>query len=153
MKGGLLVSLEREELRRLVDELLEKELNAARRYLEFIRHMGKDPVRWALGNAPLDDEPVTYEERERVAQADAGFRARRSTSMDEVKRALGLWNTTFSGLSGLKEIRRLDKSFIVRITRAIEVLAEQWCQLKGNSQLVQYSDCTNNYVLTQTGLF
>ena len=84
------MSVEREALRRLVDELPENELNAARRYLEFIRDRGKDPVRWALENAPYDDEPVTDEERERAAQADADFRAGRTTSMDALKRELGL---------------------------------------------------------------
>lgn len=84
------MSLEREELRRLVDEIPENELNAARRYLEFIRDVGKDPVQWALANAPVDDEPVTDAERERAAQADADFRAGRTTSMEELKRELGL---------------------------------------------------------------
>ena len=84
------MTVEREELRRLVDELPENELNAARRYLEFIRDVGKDPVRWALENATLDDEPETDEERERAERADEDFRAGRTTSMDELKRELGL---------------------------------------------------------------
>ncbi len=84
------MNVEREELRRLVDELPENELKAARRYLEFIRDVGKDPVRWALENAPLDDEPLTDEERERAARADEDFRTGRTTSMDELKRELGL---------------------------------------------------------------
>ena len=90
VKGGLLVNMEREELRRLVDELPENELKAARRYLEFIRDVGKDPVSWALENAPLDDELVTDEERERAARADEDFSAGRTTSMDELKREMGL---------------------------------------------------------------
>jgi Ran GTPase-activating protein (RanGAP) involved in mRNA processing and transport len=90
MKGGLSVTVEREELRRLVDELPENELNAARRYLEFIRDVGKDPVRFALENATLDDEPETDEERERAKRADEDFMAGRTTSMDELKRELGL---------------------------------------------------------------
>ena len=84
------MSIEREELRRLVDELPENELKAARRYLEFIRDVGKNPARWALENAPLDDEPLTDEERERAARADEDFRTGRTTSMDELKRELGL---------------------------------------------------------------
>lgn len=84
------MSVEREALRRLVDELPENELKAARRYLEFIRDVGQDPVGWALENAPLDDEPVTSDERERAARADEDFRVGRTTSMDELKRELGL---------------------------------------------------------------
>ena len=84
------MNVDREELRRLVDELPENELKAARRYLEFIRDVGKDPVRWAAENAPLDDEPLTDEERERTARADEDFRRGPTTSMDELKRELGL---------------------------------------------------------------
>ena len=89
MKGGPSVTVEREELRRLVDELPENELNAARRYLEFIRDVGKDPVRFALENAAPDDEPETVEERERAERADEDFMAGQTTSMDELKRELG----------------------------------------------------------------
>jgi len=43
------VNKDREELRRLVDELPENELKAARRYLEFNRDAGKDSVRLCAG--------------------------------------------------------------------------------------------------------
>lgn len=75
-----MVCVEREELRPLVDELPENEMKAACRHLEFIRDVGKDPVRWALENASLDDEPLT----------DEDFRTGRTTSMYKPKRELGL---------------------------------------------------------------
>lgn len=84
------MSMERDELHRLVDELPDGELNAALRYLEFIREKGVDPVRWALEHAPIDDEPENDDERERVARADEDFKAGRTVSMDELKRELGL---------------------------------------------------------------
>ncbi len=84
------MSVEREELRRLVDELPENELKAARRYLEFIRDVGKDPVRWALDNAPPDDEPITDEEQEHARHADEDFQTGRTQSMDKLKRELKL---------------------------------------------------------------
>ena len=33
---------------------------------------GRDPVREAIENAPLDDEPVTEEERREIAEAKKG---------------------------------------------------------------------------------
>lgn len=80
----------RDDLHRLVDELPENELNAARRYLEFIRETGRDPVRWALENAPLDDEPETDEEKQAVEEGKADIRAGRTMTSDELRRELGI---------------------------------------------------------------
>lgn len=66
----------RDDLYRLVDELPESEIQAARRYLEYLRNLG-DPVLMALLEAPDDDEPEIEEERVAVAEAqedlDAGY--------------------------------------------------------------------------------
>lgn len=84
------MSMEREELHRLVDELPEGELKAAHRYLELIREKAVDPVRWALKHADLDDEPETEEERTAVEEGKADVRAGRTMTSDKVRRDLGL---------------------------------------------------------------
>ena len=58
----------REDLYRLVDEIPERELQAARRYLEYLREMG-DPLIQALVEAPFDDEPESEEEKKAVKEA------------------------------------------------------------------------------------
>lgn len=84
------MSMGREELHRLVDELPEDEVKVALRYLEFIRERAADPLRWALEHAPLDDEPETEEERQAVKEGKADIRAGRTMTSDEVRRELGL---------------------------------------------------------------
>ena len=55
----------REELYRLVDELPDYEIQAAMRYLQYLRDR-YDPVLAVLLNAPEDDEPETAGERQTV---------------------------------------------------------------------------------------
>lgn len=61
----------KDELYRLIDALTEPELHAARRFLEFLRAVGTDPVFQALLTAPLDDEPLTADE---AIQSEAAWR-------------------------------------------------------------------------------
>lgn len=84
------MSIERDQLHRLIDEIPEGKLSDAWRLLKIVRDADEDPVRHALANAPLDDEPETEEERASAAEADADFKAGRTMSMDELKRELGL---------------------------------------------------------------
>lgn len=56
----------KEEIHQLVDQLMESELPAARRFLEYLRDVGSDPVLRALETAPWDDEPESEEERAAV---------------------------------------------------------------------------------------
>lgn len=79
----------KEELHRLVDELPQGELGAARRYLEYLRNMG-DPALRALMQAPLDDEPQEDWERSAVTEAYADIAADRITGHDDVRREFGL---------------------------------------------------------------
>ncbi|MBI4493665.1 MAG: type II toxin-antitoxin system Phd/YefM family antitoxin [Chloroflexi bacterium] len=53
----------KERLHRLVDELPEREVQAAERYLEYLRRVGRGPVLRALLDASEDDEPETEDER------------------------------------------------------------------------------------------
>ncbi|MBI4504563.1 MAG: hypothetical protein HY691_03430 [Chloroflexi bacterium] len=75
----------RADLRRLVDQLPEGELHAARRFLEYLRCAGA-PVLRAFTEAPLDDEPETEEERAAVEEARRDFAAGRVVTHEEVKR-------------------------------------------------------------------
>lgn len=51
----------RERIHRLVDELPDDELDAAKRYLQYLRDHG-DPFARALADAPEDDEQTSPEE-------------------------------------------------------------------------------------------
>lgn len=82
------MSMEREEMHRLIDQLPEDELKVARRYLEYLRDV--DPVRKALDAASVDDEAETEEEREAVKQGEDDISAGRTLTTDELKRELGL---------------------------------------------------------------
>jgi hypothetical protein len=61
----------KEELHRLVEELPECELHAAKRFLEYLGAVALDPVLRAFLKAPEDDEPVTEEEEAAIAEAKA----------------------------------------------------------------------------------
>ena len=58
----------KDELHRVVDELPQKELHGAKRFLEYLRNMG-DPLLQALMEAPEDEEPTTPEEDEGAKEA------------------------------------------------------------------------------------
>ena len=73
----------KDDLYRLVDVLPESELNAARRYLEYLRDLG-DPVLRALREAPQDDEPETKDEQSAVAEAYEDLAARRIVTTDTI---------------------------------------------------------------------
>lgn len=84
------MSMEREKMHRLVERIPETEVTHALRYLQYLEEIGEDPVRRALDNAPLDDEPETEEERAAVEEGKADLRAGRTLSTEELKRELGL---------------------------------------------------------------
>ena len=77
----------KDELHRLVDELPQKELHGAKRFLEYLRNMG-DPVLRALSEAPEDDEPTTPEEDEGAAEAWREYLRGEGITMEEAKRDL-----------------------------------------------------------------
>ena len=58
----------KEELYKLVSELPDSELDAARRYLEYLRNPN-DPVLRALVEAPEDDEPLSKDEEQAINEA------------------------------------------------------------------------------------
>ncbi|OFW77949.1 MAG: hypothetical protein A2201_13455 [Alicyclobacillus sp. RIFOXYA1_FULL_53_8] len=84
------MNLEREELHRILDEIPEGKLPVVRKYLKNVRDATDDPVRRAVENAPLDDEPETEEEIQAVEESKADIRTGRTLSNVELKRELGL---------------------------------------------------------------
>ena len=75
------------ELRRLIDELPDEELHAARRFLEFLRDRA-DPLLRALRNAPEDDEPLNEEDLQAIREGRADAAAGRVLSTAELRKAL-----------------------------------------------------------------
>ncbi len=78
----------RDEVRRLVDELPESELPTARRLLEALHLLGRDPRQLALDLASWDDEPTTPEEDAGVAVAYEELARGEVISAEEAKRRL-----------------------------------------------------------------
>ena len=77
----------RDELHRLIDELAERETDAALRFLPFLRQEGEakaSPVP-GLDNAPEDDEPDTDEERRAGRGAREAFKRRETISLSSLK--------------------------------------------------------------------
>ena len=78
-------SANRDSLHRLVDEIPDSELHAARRMLQYLRDQS-DPLLRALLDAPEDDEPLT----EQDAAALEANREGAYIPHEDLKRELGL---------------------------------------------------------------
>lgn len=76
----------KEKLRVRVEELTEQEAAAT---LDFIASRGRDEFTIWLDSRPEDDEPLTAEEREALAESKADVAAGRTVSFDQLKRELG----------------------------------------------------------------
>lgn len=79
----------KERLYQLIDQIPEREIHAAERYLEYLAEHG-DPFVRKLMNAPIDDESVTEDEEAGVREAWADYKAGRVGTMEEVEEELGL---------------------------------------------------------------
>lgn len=77
----------RETVRRLVDELPDSELKAARRFLEYLGHR-TDPLLRKLLEAPEDAEELGDETLAALRDAEADFQAGRVVAHGEVRRRL-----------------------------------------------------------------
>jgi outer membrane protein assembly factor BamD (BamD/ComL family) len=80
----------KEQLHRLVDELPESELEAAERYLAYLRAIGSSALLRALIEAPYDAEPVTPEDAAAIAEAYEAVARGEVVSDTELQRELGL---------------------------------------------------------------
>ena len=77
----------KDELHRLVDEIPNRELHAAKRILEYLRNMG-DPVLRSLMEAPEDDEPTTPEEDEGAEEARLEYLRGEARPWEDVREEL-----------------------------------------------------------------
>jgi hypothetical protein len=84
--GTLYVMTTKERLHQVVDAMSEQEAVDA---LDYLVSRGRDPLARRLDAAPLDDEPLTDEERESLRDARADKAAGRLVSMDDLRRELG----------------------------------------------------------------
>lgn len=85
---GMAVQTVRTELHELVDRLPEESLDAAKRYVAFLRGGSDDPVGWMLENAPEDDESSTSEEDSAAEAAWQEYLRDGGLSSADAKRAL-----------------------------------------------------------------
>jgi hypothetical protein len=75
------------ELHRLVDALPEREVHAARRFLEYLRDAG-DPVLRAFMEAPEDDEPLTPEEEAAIREGQEALARGEVRPWEEIRAEL-----------------------------------------------------------------
>jgi hypothetical protein len=80
------IQAERSEMHDLIETLTEEQLDAAKRYVEFVRSGYGDMLLWVLDTAPEDDEPVTPEEEAAIAEAREDIARGRVVSGEAIKR-------------------------------------------------------------------
>ena len=78
----------KQDLHNLIDEIPEQEHQAAAEYLQRLRDLARDPLYQALMNAPIDDEPLTPEERRMIDEAKAEVARGEVISSEEADRLL-----------------------------------------------------------------
>jgi hypothetical protein len=78
----------KDRLHQLVDELPDDEVAAAQRYLEYLRDIGTDPVLRAFASAPVNDEPVTDQDRVAIAEACAELAGGQAVPHEDGRRRL-----------------------------------------------------------------
>jgi hypothetical protein len=76
---------DRERLRALVDDLPEKKVYVALRFVENLQESEPDPVLVALRDAPVDDEPLTDEDLTALAESREDVARGRLTSDEEIR--------------------------------------------------------------------
>lgn len=77
---------DREQVHALVDSLAPHQVHAVRGLLETMVH----PLAAVLANAPVDDEPVSDEERRDIEASRQWFQDNKGVPHDEAMRRLGL---------------------------------------------------------------
>lgn len=85
------MSMQKEELYRLVDALPEQEISTAKRFLEFlIVKPGKESWEELLKNPPIDDEPLSADDLKTISEAEKDIAEGRIKPWEQVKRELRL---------------------------------------------------------------
>lgn len=75
----------KDRLHQVVDAMSEQEAADA---LDYIVSRGRDPLARRLDAAPLDDEPLTDEERDSLREAHEDIAAGRVVAMQDLRREL-----------------------------------------------------------------
>lgn len=78
----------REEVKSLIDDLSDNELDAVRQYIQSL-HPSDDPVASALADVPVDNEPVTGDDLSAIEESDADIASGRVVSMEQLRREFG----------------------------------------------------------------
>jgi len=78
----------REELKSLIDDLSDYELDAVRHYIQSL-HPSDDPVAAALAEVPVDDEPVTDDDLSAIEESDEDIAAGRVVSIEQLRQESG----------------------------------------------------------------
>lgn len=94
----------KDSARRILDELPDDELQAALRFLEYLRDRGSDPLLRTLANAPLDDEPETLEEAQAVQESLKAIERGETVPWEDVKRRLLEDDRQCPGASSLQNL-------------------------------------------------
>ena len=91
-------SNEKQQAHELIERLAPFQVSAVVGLLQAML----DPVSRAIANAPIDDEPVTEEERQAVARSEAWFQERggKGIPMEEVMADFGLTVKDLAGNNG-----------------------------------------------------
>ncbi len=81
----------KQRLHQLIDELPDEQIQAAERYLHTLCR-DVHPVVRAMRSAPIDDEPLTDEDREAILEGRREIAAGHGIPNERIRRKLGLWN-------------------------------------------------------------
>ena len=82
-------SVDRQELKDLIDSMRDHELPAIKRYLQFLRYLD-DPVVRSLADAPIDDEEATEEDFAAFRDTDEDFRNGAVATQEDLEREFGV---------------------------------------------------------------
>ena len=82
-------SVNRQELKDLIDIMHDHELPAIKRYLQFLRYLD-DPVARSLADPSIDDEDSTEEDIAAFRDTDEDFRIGDVATQEDLERAFGV---------------------------------------------------------------
>lgn len=78
----------RRDIHILVDEVPEDKLPELKSYAAFLRSGAPDMLTWVLENAPEDDEPLTAEDEQAIAESIEEYRVEGGVPAANAKRLL-----------------------------------------------------------------
>ena len=82
-------SVNKQELKDLIDSIRDHELPAIKRYLQFLSYLD-DPVARSLAEAPVDDEDTTEEDIAAFRDTDEDFRTGHVATQEDLEEEFGV---------------------------------------------------------------